>query len=178
MARTKSLNQLRQEIQGQGDQRDQRYAQEKHHQPSWRFYHRFSSFSIYPHADTARGRARPYGVTCQTYPSTITPSPSPSTPRRRGGAGLRAALLQVAATIASPSCVSGASGHFSSTDVACDPTRLQGRAEGRVVPFGLVGVALREVGDHRLEPLALTEVGCDLHAVSGAGMRAGKHPAA
>src|SRR5918997_1953883 len=110
--------------------------------------------------------------------SIIASPPSPSTPRRRGGAGLRAALLPVAATIASPSCVPGASGHFSSTDVACDPTRLQGRAEGRVVPFGLVGVALREVGDHRLEPLALTEVSCDLHAVSGAGMRAGKHPAA
>ena len=47
-----------------------------------------------------------------------------------------------------------------------------------MVPFGLVGVGLGEVGDHDIEALALAEVCGDLHAVAGAGVRPGQRPAA
>src|SRR5215204_3647545 len=62
--------------------------------------------------------------------------------------------------------------------ITCDPTRLHGSAESCMVPLGLVGVGLREVDDGPVEALALAQVGCDLHAVAGAGMRTGKRPAA
>src|SRR5215218_5531714 len=54
---------------------------------------------------------------------------------------------------------------FSGVRIGCDPTRLHGCAEGRVVPFGLIGVGLRKVGDRPVEALALAQVGCDLNAI-------------
>jgi hypothetical protein len=47
-----------------------------------------------------------------------------------------------------------------------------------MVPFGLIGVSRREVGDRPIEVLALAEVGGDLHAVAGAGVGTGQRPAA
>ena len=44
---------------------------------------------------------------------------------------------------------------FSGACVGRDPTRLHGGAEGSVVPFGLIGVGLRKVGDRPIEALAL-----------------------
>src|SRR5215217_185932 len=67
---------------------------------------------------------------------------------------------------------------FSGVRISCDPTRLHGRAEGGVVPLGLVGVGLRKVGYRAIEALALAQVGGDLHAVTGAGVRPGQRPAA
>src|SRR5215217_538978 len=67
---------------------------------------------------------------------------------------------------------------FSGVRIGCDPTRLHGCAEGRVVSFGLVGVAFREIGYRPIEALALAEVARNLHAVAGAGVRAGQRPAA
>src|SRR5215207_6952216 len=67
---------------------------------------------------------------------------------------------------------------FSGVRISCNPARLHGRAEGGVVPFGLVGVCLCEVGDRHIEALALAQVGRDPHAVAGAGVRTGQRPAA
>jgi hypothetical protein len=67
---------------------------------------------------------------------------------------------------------------FSGVRISCDPTRLHGRAQGRVVPFGLVGIGLGEVGYRAIEGLALAQVGGDPHAVAGAGVRPGQRPAA
>src|SRR5215212_4800299 len=67
---------------------------------------------------------------------------------------------------------------LSDTCIPWNPTRLHGRAEGRMVHFDLVGVNLREVGDRPVEALALAQVGGDLHAVAGAGGRPGQRPAA
>ena len=47
-----------------------------------------------------------------------------------------------------------------------------------MVSLGLVGVGLREVGNSLIEALALAQVGGDLNAVAGAGVRPGKRPAA
>ncbi len=47
-----------------------------------------------------------------------------------------------------------------------EPARLHGGAEGSMVPFGLVGVGLGEVGDRPIETLALAEGARDLHAVA------------
>src|ERR671915_966692 len=46
-----------------------------------------------------------------------------------------------------------------------------------MVSLGLVGIGLPEVGDSVIEPLALAEIGSDLHADTGAGMRPGQRPA-
>src|SRR5215218_501889 len=67
---------------------------------------------------------------------------------------------------------------FSGVRIGCDPTRLHGCAEGCVVPFGLVGISFREIGYRAIEALALAQVACDLHAVTGAGVRPGQRPAA
>src|SRR5215212_1851669 len=67
---------------------------------------------------------------------------------------------------------------FSGVRISCDPTRLHSRAEGGVVPFGLVGISFSEIGYRAIEALALAQVGCDLHAVAGAGVRPGQRPAA
>src|ERR671920_1214796 len=47
-----------------------------------------------------------------------------------------------------------------------------------MVSLGLVGIGLPEVGDSVIEPLALAEIGSDLHAVTGAGVGPGQRPAA
>src|SRR5918994_2135550 len=47
-----------------------------------------------------------------------------------------------------------------------------------MVPFGLVGVAFRKVRDRTVEAVALAEVGGDLYAVAGAGVRPCQRPAA
>src|SRR5215210_7134127 len=47
-----------------------------------------------------------------------------------------------------------------------------------MVPLGLVGIGLREVGDHPIKALALAEVGGDLYAIAGAGVRTGQRPPA
>src|SRR5215207_7687669 len=67
---------------------------------------------------------------------------------------------------------------FSGVRISCDPTRLHGRAQGCMVPFGLVGISFREIGYRAIEALALAEVAGDLHAVAGAGVRTGQRPAA
>src|SRR5829696_9568642 len=67
---------------------------------------------------------------------------------------------------------------FLGVRISCDPTRLHGGAEGRMVPFGLVGVFLCEVGYRAIEALALAEVAGDRHAVARAGVRTGQRPAA
>src|SRR5215213_134874 len=67
---------------------------------------------------------------------------------------------------------------FSGVRISCDPTRLHGRAEGGVVPFGLVGVFLCEVGDRHIEAFTLAQVRGDRHAVARAGVRTGQRPAA
>jgi hypothetical protein len=54
----------------------------------------------------------------------------------------------------------------SSIFITYDLTRLHGSAQGRMVPFGLIGVSLREVGDRAVEALALAQVGGDLHPVA------------
>ena len=46
-----------------------------------------------------------------------------------------------------------------------------------MVPFGLVGVSFREVGDRPVEALAVAEVAGDLQAVAGAGVRPGQRAA-
>ena len=46
-----------------------------------------------------------------------------------------------------------------------------------MVSLGLVSISLPEVGHSVIEPLALAEIGSDLHAVTGAGMRPGQRPA-
>ena len=58
------------------------------------------------------------------------------------------------------------SGRPSGTHMTRDPTRLHGRAEGLMVPFGLVSVGLREVVYRPVEALALAQVGGDLHPVA------------
>src|SRR5215213_6887466 len=67
---------------------------------------------------------------------------------------------------------------FSGVRISCDPARLHGRAEGCMVPFGLIGVFLCEVGYRAIEALALAEVAGDRHAVAGAGVRPSQRPAA
>src|SRR5215203_1018384 len=67
---------------------------------------------------------------------------------------------------------------FSGVRIGCDPTRLHGCAEGRVVPVGLVGVAFRDIGYRPIEALSLAEVAGDLNAITGAGVRPGQRPAA
>src|SRR5918994_4364744 len=47
-----------------------------------------------------------------------------------------------------------------------------------MVSFGLVGISLPEVGHSVIETFTLAEVGSDLHAVTGAGVRPGQCPAA
>src|SRR5687768_17045315 len=47
-----------------------------------------------------------------------------------------------------------------------------------MVSLRLVGISLPEVGDSVIEPLDLAEIGCDLYAVAGAGVRPGQCPAA
>src|SRR5215213_4849617 len=70
---------------------------------------------------------------------------------------------------------------FSGVRISCDPTRLHGGAEGRMVLFGLVGISFREVGYRHIEALALAQVAGDPHAVrSGrapgpASSRTGRH---
>src|SRR5215203_3983605 len=67
---------------------------------------------------------------------------------------------------------------FSGVRISCDPTRLHGGAEGRMVLFGLVGIGLRKVGDRPVEALALAQVAGDLNAITGSGVRPGQRPAA
>src|SRR5215207_6177576 len=66
----------------------------------------------------------------------------------------------------------------SGTHISYDLTRLHGSAQSSVVSFDLVCVGHREVDDGSVEALALAEVSRDLHAVAGAGVRAGQRPAA
>jgi hypothetical protein len=47
-----------------------------------------------------------------------------------------------------------------------------------MVPFDLVGVGPRKVGDRPVEALALAQVSGNLHAVAGAGVRTGQRLAA
>src|SRR5688500_2651126 len=47
-----------------------------------------------------------------------------------------------------------------------------------MVSLGLVGISLPEVGHSVIEPFAPAEIGCDLYAVTGAGVRPGQCPAA
>src|SRR5215217_6996750 len=67
---------------------------------------------------------------------------------------------------------------FSGVRISGDPARVHGRAEGCMVPFGLVGISFSEIGYRAIEALALAEVAGDPHAVAGAGVRPGQRPAA
>jgi hypothetical protein len=67
---------------------------------------------------------------------------------------------------------------FSDTYISRDLTRLDSRAESRVIPFGLIAISFGEIGDHTIETLASTQIRRDLYTIAGAGVRSGQRPAA